>query len=141
MNNREKIGFTLPHLESPISKFAEKGISPSEYLSRRAIEKEKDIYLKKPGGEDEFNREISEKYVTAYPDYEIKNIPTDDGEVQDEVFKSNIKPYQLGYNYRTDNLERSFSNYPLINLLILFRLELSFYHILNHFFYVKSWIF
>ncbi|NQY43451.1 MAG: hypothetical protein HRT87_08925, partial [Legionellales bacterium] len=73
------------------------------YLRRRAIEKEKDIYLKKPGGEDEFNREISEKYVTAYPDYEIKNIPTDDGEVQDEVFKSNLKPYQLGYNYRTDN--------------------------------------
>ena len=103
MNNREKIGFTLPHLESPISKFAEKGISPSEYLSRRAIEKEKNIYLQKPDGEKEFNREISEKYVTGYPDYEIKNIPTDDGEVQDEVFKSNLKPYQLGYNYRSDN--------------------------------------
>ena len=39
MNNREKIGFTLPHLESPISKFAEKGIYTSEYLSRRSIEK------------------------------------------------------------------------------------------------------
>tara|TARA_R100001594_G_scaffold50086_1_gene83211 strand:- start:478 stop:810 length:333 start_codon:yes stop_codon:yes gene_type:complete len=110
MKNTNKIGFTMPHMEesdglSPLSAAVAgemKGISPSEYLSRRAIEKEKDIYLKKSDGEDEFNREISEKYVTGYPDYEIKNIPADDGEVQDEVFKSNLKPYQLGYNYRTD---------------------------------------
>ena len=81
MKNTNKIGFTMPHMEesdglSPLSAAVAgemKGISPSEYLSRRAIEKEKDIYLKKSDGEDEFNREISEKYVTGYPDYEIKN--------------------------------------------------------------------
>ena len=107
----KNLGFKMPHMGkseglSPLSAGVPgemKGISPSEYLSRRAIEKEKDLYLQKPGGEDEFNREITEKYVTGYPDYKIKNIPTDDAEVQDEAFKSTLKPYQLGYTYRTDN--------------------------------------
>jgi len=103
MNKKKKIGFTMPHMKSPVNKFAEKGITPSEYLSRRAIEKEKDLYLQKPDGEDEFNNEITRKYVTEYPDYEIKILPTDDGEVIDEDFKSSLKPYQLGENYTTNN--------------------------------------
>jgi len=105
MKSNEKIGFTMPHIESPLSAGVPgemKGEKPAEYFSKKAIEKEKELYLQKPKGEDEFNTEISEKYVTSYPDYNIAYIPTDDGEVQDEEFKSTLKPYQLGSYYRTN---------------------------------------
>ena len=105
MNKNKKIGFTMPHIESPLSAGVPgemKGITPAEYLSNRAIEKEKELYLQKPDGEDEFNKEITLKYVTDYPEYKIRNLPTDDGEIIDEEFKSTLKPYQLGSNYKTD---------------------------------------
>jgi len=97
---KNDLGFKLPHLSLKIFKRIKAIADP--IFSKRTIRKEKDLYLQKPGGENEFNREISEKYVTGFPKYKLKNIPTDDGEVQDEEFKSKLKPHQLGATYRTD---------------------------------------
>ena len=102
---KPSIGYVMPHMKESdgISREPGTGISPEEYLSKRAIEKEKELYLQKPGGEDEFNKEITLRYVTDYPEYKIRNLPTDDGDIIDEGFKSKLKPYQLGENYSTRN--------------------------------------
>ena len=113
----KNLGFKMPHMGkseglSPLSAGVPgemKGISPSEYLSRRAIEKEKDLYLQKPGGEDEFNREITEKYVTGYPDYKIKNIPTDDAEQPIQGWRDNKEDWQFAPDRISSKKETRYS--------------------------------
>ena len=94
---KPSIGYIMPHREKSdgISREPSEGISPEEYLSKRAWEKKKKEYLKKPEGAAEWEREKHEFYVSSYPDYDVKLIPTDDGEVQDEGFKSKLKKWQL----------------------------------------------
>lgn len=59
----------------------------------KAWQKMKAGYLKKPGGKDEWNREKNEFYYDIGKK-KLRLIPTDDGEIQDESFKSKLKSWQ-----------------------------------------------
>jgi len=79
------------------------GISPLNDMTQqendsiaavKAWDKMKSAYLTKPGGENEWNMEKNEFYYDTKKS-KMRLIPTDDGEVQDEDFKSKLKKWQL----------------------------------------------
>ena len=59
----------------------------------KAWQKMKAGYLKKPGGKKEWNMEKNEFYYDT-DKKKLRLIPTDDGEVQDASFVSNLKSWQ-----------------------------------------------
>tara|TARA_R100000742_G_C4209398_1_gene36205 strand:+ start:39 stop:596 length:558 start_codon:yes stop_codon:yes gene_type:complete len=70
------------------------GVNNDSIAAVKAWDKMKSGYLKKPGGENEWNMEKNEFYYDTNKS-KMRLIPTDDGEVQDEDFKSKLKSYQL----------------------------------------------
>ena len=60
----------------------------------KAWQKMKSGYLKKPGGEKEWNIEKNEFYYDT-DKKKLKLVPTDDGEIPIKGFKSNLKKWQL----------------------------------------------
>ena len=70
------------------------GVNNDSIAAVKAWDKMKSGYLKKPGGENEWNMEKNEFYYDTKKS-KMRLIPTDDGEVQDEDFKSKLKKWQL----------------------------------------------
>ena len=89
-NNKimNKIGtFNMPH--SPLNKGHE--VNQDSIASQKAWKDHKAGYLKKEGGQKEYDMEKGEFFYDV-PSKKLKLIPTDDGEVQD---KSGIEKWQL----------------------------------------------
>tara|TARA_R100001443_G_scaffold85746_1_gene92443 strand:- start:861 stop:1934 length:1074 start_codon:yes stop_codon:yes gene_type:complete len=86
---RQEIGtFKMPHQSSlsPLSNTEQDSIAAS-----KAWKKEKELYLKKPDGEKEYNMEKGEKYYDVDKN-KLRLIPTDDADKKD---LTGIKKWQL----------------------------------------------
>ena len=84
------MAFKLKHmLSTPL-----KNVDNDSIASVKAWDKMKSEYLKKPGGEDEWNREKNEFYYDTDRS-KLRLVPTDDGEIPLEGFKEGLKKYQL----------------------------------------------
>jgi len=69
----------------------------------KAWQKMKAGYLKKPGGQKEWNMEKNEFYYDTDKN-KLRLIPTDDGEIQDESFKSKLKSWQKAPSRETSKI-------------------------------------
>jgi len=85
MKTNSPLGFRMPH--SPLNQ-------NDSIAAVKAWDKMKSEYLQKPGGENEWNMEKNEFYYDTDRS-KLRLVPTDDGEVQDEDFKSKLKKWQL----------------------------------------------
>jgi hypothetical protein len=95
---RAAIGtFKMPH-QSPLSNTEQDSIAAS-----KAWKKEKELYLKKPGGEKEYDMEKGEKYYDI-DKKKLRLIPTDDAEKKD---LTGIKKWQLAPT-RKSSMENPF---------------------------------
>tara|TARA_R100000988_G_C3956774_1_gene143997 strand:+ start:119 stop:844 length:726 start_codon:yes stop_codon:yes gene_type:complete len=94
-----KIGtFNMPH--SPLNKGHE--VNKDSIASVQAWKKHKEGYLKKEGGQEEYDREKGEFYYSPKHG-KLRLIPTDDGEVQDT---SGIEKWQLAPDRKSSALHK-----------------------------------
>ncbi len=97
---REEIGtFKMPH-ESPFNKGHE--VNKDSIASAKAWKEHKAAYLKKEGGQEEYDREKGEFYYSPKHG-KLRLIPTDDGEVQD---RSGIEKWQLAPDRKSSALNQ-----------------------------------
>ena len=95
-----KIGtFKMPH-HSPLNKGHE--VNKDSIASSKAWKAHKAEYLKKPGGQEEYDREKGEFYYSPKHG-KLRLIPTDDGEVQD---RTGIEKWQLAPDRKSSALHQ-----------------------------------
>ena len=106
LGKMNKIGkFNMPH--SPLNK-VNKEVNKDSIASAKAWKEHKADYLKKEGGQKEYDMEKGEFYYSP-KHKKLRLIPTDDGEVQD---KSGIKDWQLAPNRQSSQEEEVYNMTP-----------------------------